>query len=80
MKEYDCPDCERTDSCEGCHRVILKNAVTTTTTPYGYKMWEDYRKANDFNCVPDTCKRCSNHPINGGSGICHCTLGSATIY
>lgn len=23
----------------------------------------------------DPCKYCSNHPRNGGSGICHCILG-----
>lgn len=25
--------------------------------------------------TPIACKGCSNHPSNGGSGICHCTLG-----
>lgn len=25
--------------------------------------------------IPDACKSCSNHPSNGGSGICNCTLG-----
>lgn len=25
--------------------------------------------------IPSACKNCSNHPSNGGSGICHCTLG-----
>jgi hypothetical protein len=24
--------------------------------------------------IPNCCKGCSNHPSNGGSGICHCTL------
>lgn len=24
--------------------------------------------------VPEACKACSNHPSNGGSGICHCTI------
>lgn len=24
--------------------------------------------------APDCCQGCSNHPNNGGSGICHCTL------
>jgi hypothetical protein len=28
---------------------------------------------------PDACKYCSNSPANGGSGICHCTLGSYKI-
>ena len=29
--------------------------------------------------VPPACRGCSNHPSNGGSGICHCTLGGYTI-
>ena len=26
-----------------------------------------------LNDIPDCCKGCSNHPSNGGSGICNCT-------
>lgn len=33
----------------------------------------------DFNVVPDACKNCSNHPSNGGSGICFCTLGTPQV-
>ena len=29
--------------------------------------------------IPSACKNCSNHPSNGGSGICHCTLGTPVI-
>ena len=29
--------------------------------------------------IPEACKNCSNHPSNGGSGICFCTLGSRII-
>lgn len=29
--------------------------------------------------VPACCKRCSNHPMNGGSGTCYCTLPHMTI-
>ena len=28
--------------------------------------------------IPNSCRYCSNHPSNGGSGICHCTLGGIT--
>lgn len=41
---------------------------------------------NDFDIVinyktnmPASCRNCSNHPINGGSGICHCILGGSQI-
>jgi hypothetical protein len=30
--------------------------------------------------IPEACRNCSNHPSNGGSGICHCILGQQTIY
>lgn len=28
----------------------------------------------------DPCEYCSNNPKNGGSGICHCILGSKVVY
>ena len=30
--------------------------------------------------VPPYCRYCSNHPINGGSGVCWCVLGSPEIW
>lgn len=30
--------------------------------------------------IPPACRDCSSHPSNGGSGICHCTLGGSIIY
>lgn len=29
--------------------------------------------------IPEACKSCSNHPSNGGSGICNCILGAMKI-
>ena len=29
--------------------------------------------------IPEACRNCSNHPSNGGSGICFCTLGTTKI-
>ena len=29
--------------------------------------------------VPSACATCSNHPSNGGSGICLCTLATPKI-
>lgn len=33
----------------------------------------------DYKSVPKPCRHCPNHPRNGGSGICHCILGSPLI-
>ena len=30
--------------------------------------------------IPEACRHCSNHPSNGGSGICQCILGLPVIY
>lgn len=32
-----------------------------------------------YTNVPSYCQGCSNHPSNGGSGICHCILGGTKI-
>ena len=29
---------------------------------------------------PCNCDYCSNNPKNGGNGVCHCVLGTPTIY
>jgi len=34
---------------------------------------------NMIGYVPPACKNCSNHPSNGGTGICHCILGTTQI-
>ena len=34
---------------------------------------------SDLAMIPEPCRGCSNHPSNGGSGICNCTLGQFKI-
>ena len=34
----------------------------------------------EYGNIPAPCRNCSNHPSNGGDGICHCTLGNFEIY
>ena len=34
---------------------------------------------DNLSNVPVNCRNCSNHPSNGGSGICHCILGSTQV-
>ncbi len=77
MKQYNCPDCENTDTCDNCQRTI-KMTTTVAFNDYGRKLFEE--KFLDINAVPLPCRGCSNHPYNGGSGICHCILGIQTIY
>lgn len=36
-------------------------------------------KTESWPNIPPGCRHCSNHPSNGGSGICYCTIGIQTI-
>jgi len=70
MKQYNCPDCcVLQDTCDGCQRAtsIPSNKIESPITDWWLKkdLWSD---------IPSCCRGCSNHPSNGGSGICHCTL------
>ena len=55
---------------------IIREAVVQNT--YQYKptaptiYWPN-------NYIPEACRSCMNHPSNGGTGICHCTLGSPSV-
>lgn len=41
--------------------------------PYPY--YNNYNTTAVNQNIPKNCVYCSNHPSNGGSGICHCILG-----
>ena len=52
----------------GCRRVSL--------TPVQPPIKEQF----DLGEIPYACMGCPNHPSNGGSGICHCILGSKEMW
>lgn len=73
MKQYNCPDCTHVgDSCYDCPRFLgfidKYNQILTQSCSY-----------KSIDIIPDACKNCSNHPSNGGDGICFCTLGLSEI-
>ena len=39
----------------------------------------DSDSTSNISSIPPSCKNCPNHPSNGGSGICNCTLGQPSI-
>jgi hypothetical protein len=39
----------------------------------------DQNKIQEILNTPEACRNCSNHPSNGGSGICHCILGQPKV-
>ena len=70
-----CPyDCENKTELGYCKTTACINPA------FNQKMYNfDY---NNFNYVnyQSPCMNCSNNPVNGGSGICHCILGNLVIY
>ena len=45
--------------------------------PFIYPVDDSYNKNGFFTA--SNCEHCGNNPANGGSGICHCILGSPQI-
>ena len=56
---------------------MLENFSNSSKSPDYPIVWSD-TVLEDKN-VPMACRTCSNHPINGGSGICWCILGVPEI-
>lgn len=76
MKLYNCPDCTHTeDTCENCTRYQMYHQIN-----FEYNILWPYQPTITFetqtitNILP-ACKNCPNHPSNGRSGNCNCTLG-----
>ena len=45
-----------------------RESISKISNPTGVNFY-------DLMGIPPACRNCGNHPVNGGSGICHCTLG-----
>lgn len=41
--------------------------------------YPDYSTTAIKQNIPKNCIYCSNHPSNGGSGVCWCVLGTSTM-
>ena len=77
MKQYNCPDCTHTeDTCENCSRYQMYHRTNITEVNTSWPYHETLTSPN----IPPACRNCPNHPSNGGSGNCLCTLGQQTFY
>ena len=56
-------------SCPECHIIVKKEKSRVLQNPTLVYRGEEVG-------IPEYCKSCSNHPSNGGSGLCNCILGS----
>lgn len=62
---------------EAYEKWIGRPAAEQSVQPYAVP--QDWMKLCSDSYIPEPCRGCPNHPSNGGSGICNCTLGQATI-
>ena len=68
------------------YRQAINNVTTSKGIKYSkatmIKLHELAEWADRINgiALPSACVNCSNHPSNGGSGICHCILGTLNLY
>ena len=58
------------------HFVPTTNQIIGNMPPTNFNDYTTLINDNkpNINNIPTCCQRCSNHPSNGGSGVCHCTL------
>ena len=85
---YTCPQCgsDLQDITLTCNPPISKrvcnNCGWNITEPIEDVVRIPYLGENVSYSLYDNpaCQKCSNNPINGGSGICHCILGNQIIY
>ena len=45
-----------------------RESISRISNPTCINFW-------DLLGIPSACRNCTNHPVNGGTGICHCILG-----
>ena len=58
-----------------------KEQLTITTPGINFDHLLDWSNASPsvIDGIPNECRTCSNHPSNGGSGICYCIIGVPPI-
>lgn len=59
----------------------LPRTISVETPDIHFEHMLDWRQSDPLSSgyIPEACKTCSNHPSNGGSGICHCIMGITQI-
>ena len=67
----------------------MYNTKCETEAERYHRLMEEAHVYRELNIVDTTyptftvnsaCSKCRSHPSNGGSGVCHCTLGVQTVY
>lgn len=81
---YQCPTCRRRLKDNQSYRFCPKcgQAILLEEDEF-YKPPQPQVVTTTWTFIPQStsaCENCLNNPKNGGSGICHCTLGSQVTF
>lgn len=89
MEQIKCKYCKHKKTCRisKSDDWYCADAEGMTNTKSDEQLYEEIRKNlyeylnTDHTDVymPEECIHCSNHPSNGGSGLCNCILGAGRI-
>lgn len=62
---------------EAIDKIYQQNNIPVTAPDIHFEHLLDWSSSSPLaiDGVPNACRTCSNHPSNGGSGICHCIMG-----
>ena len=62
---------------EAIDKIYQQNNISITIPDIHLEHCLDWGSTNPLSTdgIPNACRTCSNHPSNGGSGICHCIMG-----
>ena len=56
-------------------REIIDGQPTNELSEDAISLLQLFKQTQLDSYIPEYCRCCPNHPSNGGSGICNCTLG-----
>lgn len=59
--------------------MVYNEPVITPDERRLFESMEFTEKYQMYKSIPQVCRGCPNHLVNGGSGICHCILGGMKI-
>lgn len=57
----------------------MDNYRLTESEKLLFESLELLEKYKYYKSIPVPCRNCLNHPLNGGTGVCHCILGGMQI-
>ena len=75
IRDFECSTPQEKKDMNEAIRLIEQMASSSKT----FENMANEGLTRSGNILPQDCDSCMNNPKNGGSGICHCIIGSPKI-